>query len=185
MAYALENGEVGVYRQEKVVWAEKESQSRVVGLVRAECEEGSNVGEHFLVVARRDGTIEVRHALKGVVMQKIDNKCGPLAGLLYDDLRGTKSKQLIALYKDGTVKGYILIGLKEQTQTQLQQASDASKLNEVIEELTIKKNDLLAKIASIPKGGAAEVSVPKDCKVEVGFIACESNEYVELVVKCT
>lgn len=80
-AYALENGYVGVYKQEKQLWQAKDP-GKVVGLVQCSWEQDQQDAYKPLLVGRQDGAIEVRRNMNGQLVYKHQSYGAKLAGLI-------------------------------------------------------------------------------------------------------
>nr|CAI39046.1 BBS2, putative [Paramecium tetraurelia] len=122
----MENGSIKLHRQQLELWHNSEDQEKIFKLI-------CNDENHF-IVGRRNGQIELRSLMTGQLIQKL-NLDEQLSGMLYSDLRGVGVNQIIAISKQGNVRGYTVVD------------KDADNLNlsqsRILTELTQKKQELM------------------------------------------
>ncbi|KAM3131726.1 hypothetical protein pb186bvf_016122 [Paramecium bursaria] len=158
-AYGLQNGQVGLYRQQIEIWSDKADKNQIFKIIRYE--------QDYLVVARQNGSIELRNIYKGTILQKIQED--QISGLLIDDIRGIGSKQIIIVTKSGTVKGFVVNKEEEQNKN----------IQDQIEQLQKQKSELSQQIFAYQQQSQLHI-VPPQTQITIGLRLKAQNKFLEI-----
>jgi len=179
-AYALDNGTLGLYNKTHRVWRAK-TKNKVITLTAGDV---NGDGQPEIVVGWSNGRFEVRSESKGEPLYKKMVK-EPISKVILDDLRLDGTQQTIICTESGKV-----IGLA-QTQESAPQEIEANpdREQELIEELSLKKQTLLNELNSLvqqPKRSKATPSVlPSNTQVTISVELSSDTKEPEVRAICS
>ena len=179
-AYALDNGTLGLYNKTHRVWRAK-TKNKVITLTAGDV---NGDGQPEIVVGWSNGRFEVRSEAKGEPLYKKMVK-EPISKVILDDLRLDGTQQTIICTESGKV-----IGLA-QTQESAPQEIEANpdRAQELVEELSLKKQTLLNELNSLvqqPKRTkAAPAVLPSNTQVNINLELSEDNKETEVRAVCS
>uniref|UniRef100_A0A8C9A0B4 Bardet-Biedl syndrome 2 protein homolog n=1 Tax=Prolemur simus TaxID=1328070 RepID=A0A8C9A0B4_PROSS len=148
--YALSNGTVGVYDKTARYWRIK-SKNHAMSIHAFDL---NSDGVHELITGWSNGKIDARSDRTGEVIFK-DNFSSAIAGVVEGDYRMDGHTQLICCSVDGEIRGY-LPGPAEMRGNLM----DTSVEQDLIRELSQKKQNLLLELRNYEENAKAELSGP-------------------------
>ncbi|NXN14934.1 BBS2 protein, partial [Indicator maculatus] len=146
--YALANGTVGVYERAARYWRIK-SKNHAMSIHAFDL---NSDGVCELITGWSNGKVDARSDRTGEVIFK-DNFSSSIAGVVEGDYRMDGSTQLICCSVDGEVRGYLPGG--EEMKGNLM---DTSAEQDLIRELSQKKQNLLLELRNYEENAKAELS---------------------------
>ncbi|XP_061863097.1 Bardet-Biedl syndrome 2 protein isoform X2 [Colius striatus] len=146
--YALSNGTVGVYDKTARYWRIK-SKNHAMSIHAFDL---NSDGVCELITGWSNGKVDARSDRTGEVIFK-DNFASSIAGVVEGDYRMDGSTQLICCSVDGEVRGY-LPGAEEMKGNLM----DTSAEQDLIRELSQKKQNLLLELRNYEENAKAELS---------------------------
>uniref|UniRef100_A0A8C5UP28 Bardet-Biedl syndrome 2 protein homolog n=1 Tax=Microcebus murinus TaxID=30608 RepID=A0A8C5UP28_MICMU len=148
--YALSNGTVGVYDKTTRYWRIK-SKNHAMSIHAFDL---NSDGVHELITGWSNGKVDARNDRTGEVIFK-DNFSSAIAGVVEGDYRMDGHIQLICCSVDGEIRGY-LPGPAEMRGNLM----DTSVDQDLIRELSQKKQNLLIELRNYEENTKAELSGP-------------------------
>ncbi|KAM8983485.1 BBSome complex member BBS2 isoform 4-T4 [Ara ararauna] len=149
--YALSNGTVGVYEKTNRYWRIK-SKNQVISIHAFDL---NSDGVSELITGWSNGKVDARNDRTGEVIFK-DNFASSIAGVVEGDYRMDGSNQLICCSVDGEIRGYLPGG--EEMKGNLM---DTSAEQDLIRELSQKKQNLLLELRNYEESAKAEMNTRK------------------------
>ncbi|XP_030368635.1 Bardet-Biedl syndrome 2 protein isoform X6 [Strigops habroptila] len=148
--YALSNGTVGVYEKTARYWRIK-SKNQAISIHAFDL---NSDGVSELITGWSNGKIDARNDRTGEVIFK-DNFASSIAGVVEGDYRMDGSNQLICCSVDGEIRGYLP---GEEMKGNLM---DTSAEQDLIRELSQKKQNLLLELRNYEESAKAELNTKK------------------------
>ncbi|XP_068022668.1 Bardet-Biedl syndrome 2 protein [Melanerpes formicivorus] len=171
--YALSNGTVGVYDRTARYWRIK-SKNHAMSIHAFDL---NSDGVCELITGWSNGKVDARSDRTGEVIFK-DNFSSSIAGVVEGDYRMDGSTQLICCSVDGEVRGYLPGG--EEMKGNLM---DTSAEQDLIRELSQKKQNLLLELRNYEETAKAEVSTQlKEADGQRGVIPANTQLLTTLSV---
>ncbi|RMC09141.1 hypothetical protein DUI87_14148 [Hirundo rustica rustica] len=171
--YALANGTVGVYNKTARYWRIK-SKNQAMSIHAFDL---NSDGVCELITGWSNGKVDARSDRTGEVIFK-DNFASSIAGLVEGDYRMDGSTQLICCSIDGEVRGYLPGG--EEMKGNLM---DTSAEQDLIRELSQKKQNLLLELKNYEENAKAELSTQlKEADGQRGVIPANTQLHTTLSV---
>ncbi|XP_005152310.1 BBSome complex member BBS2 isoform X1 [Melopsittacus undulatus] len=149
--YALSNGTVGVYEKTNRYWRIK-SKNQAISIHAFDL---NSDGVSELITGWSNGKVDARNDRTGEVIFK-DNFASSIAGVVEGDYRMDGSNQLICCSVDGEIRGYLPGG--EEMKGNLM---DTSAEQDMIRELSQKKQNLLLELRNYEESAKAELNTKK------------------------
>ncbi|KAM9508831.1 BBSome complex member BBS2 isoform 4-T4 [Guaruba guarouba] len=149
--YALSNGTVGVYEKTNRYWRIK-SKNQAISIHAFDL---NSDGVSELITGWSNGKVDARNDRTGEVIFK-DNFASSIAGVVEGDYRMDGSNQLICCSVDGEIRGYLPGG--EEMKGNLM---DTSAEQDLIRELSQKKQNLLLELRNYEESAKAEMNTRK------------------------
>jgi Bardet-Biedl syndrome 2 protein len=175
-AYALENGQIGVYQKRSRLWKIRHRQ-KVTALLGIDF---NNDGKCQVVLGFENGRLEVREDTAGTIIFK-KTFASAISKLLYADFRLQNSMQVICCTSDGegtrdvsvAVKGFSIVA-----QSKMDKSTVSVSHTDAISDLNREKQSLINELSMLAgemlttKASSIQ-QIPKDikatCKLEVDF----------------
>lgn len=182
-AFGLGNGTIGVYRGEERRWRVK-SKNQLIALVAHDV---TDDGSAEIIAGWSNGALTVRLASNGQVIFRDSFACS-VSALLYADLRLSGSKQIIAVSRDGEVRGYCALDPAQTTKDD----AEARALEE-IGRLQARKRELLLEFRSLEDtirhaqddAGASAGVIPQDSRISMDIATNRDKSSFEFVFATT
>nr|XP_009676538.1 PREDICTED: Bardet-Biedl syndrome 2 protein isoform X1 [Struthio camelus australis] len=171
--YALSNGTVGVYDKTARYWRIK-SKNHAMSIHAFDL---NSDGVCELITGWSNGKVDARSDRTGEVIFK-DNFASSVAGLVEGDYRMDGNTQLICCSVDGEVRGYLPGG-----QEMKGNLMDASAEQDLIRELSQKKQNLLLELRNYEENAKAELNTQlKEADGQRGVIPANTQLQTALSV---
>ncbi|XP_068811496.1 Bardet-Biedl syndrome 2 protein isoform X1 [Struthio camelus] len=171
--YALSNGTVGVYDKTARYWRIK-SKNHAMSIHAFDL---NSDGVCELITGWSNGKVDARSDRTGEVIFK-DNFASSIAGLVEGDYRMDGNTQLICCSVDGEVRGYLPGG-----QEMKGNLMDASAEQDLIRELSQKKQNLLLELRNYEENAKAELNTQlKEADGQRGVIPANTQLQTALSV---
>uniref|UniRef100_A0A673V1V5 BBSome complex member BBS2 n=1 Tax=Suricata suricatta TaxID=37032 RepID=A0A673V1V5_SURSU len=170
--YALSNGTVGVYDKTARYWRIK-SKNHAMSIHAFDL---NSDGVCELITGWSNGKVDARHDRTGEVIFKDNFSCA-VAGVLEGDYRMDGRTQLICCSVDGEIRGY-LPGTAEMTGNLM----DTSVEQDLIRELSQKKQNLLLELRNYEENAKAELSPLSEADGPRGAIPASTTLHTALSV---
>ncbi|XP_060248191.1 Bardet-Biedl syndrome 2 protein [Meriones unguiculatus] len=170
--YALSNGTVGVYDKTARYWRIK-SKNHAMSIHAFDI---NSDGVCELITGWSNGKVDARSDRTGEVIFK-DNFSSAVAGVVEGDYRMDGHVQLICCSVDGEIRGY-LPGTAEMKGSLL----DTSVEQDLIRELSQKKQNLLLELRNYEENKAEQSSPPTEADGQKGIIPANTKLHTALSV---
>lgn len=161
-AFALENGQIGVYQKKTKTWKIKHKQ-KVTALLGVDF---NNDGKCDLVLGFENGRVEAREDVAGTILFK-KNYASAISKLLYADFRMQGTMQVICCTTEGEIKGFSLVA---QSRMEKSSTAEAASNAGAIGDLNREKQTLMSELSALAGDDTATKAscmqyIPKDIKV--------------------